>query len=67
LKELTQQLALKEELAAQLMANVNQMSAIHTDYESSMKDLQHQISGLQKERDELMHVLQSVQNNNTSK
>ncbi|GFG32670.1 hypothetical protein Cfor_12769 [Coptotermes formosanus] len=67
LQELTQQLALKEELAAQLMANVNQMSAIHTDYESSMKDLQHQISGLQKERDELMHVLQSVQNNNTSK
>lgn len=67
LQELSQQLALKEELAAQLMANMNHISAIHTDYESSMKDLQHQISGLQKERDELMHVLQSVQNNNSSK
>jgi prefoldin subunit 5 len=67
LKELTQQLALKEELASKLMANVNHMSSIHTDYENSMKDLQQQISGLQKERDELMHVLQSVQNNNPSK
>jgi len=67
LKELTQQLALKEELAAQLMANMNHMSSINTDYENSMKDLQQQISGLQKERDELTHVLQSVQNNNSSK
>ena len=67
LQELTQQLALKEELAAQLMANMNHMSSIHTDYENSMKDLQQQISGLQKERDVLMHVLQSVQNNNSSK
>jgi hypothetical protein len=67
LKELGQQLALKEELAAQLMTNMNHMAAIHTGYENSMKDLQHQISGLQNERDELMHVLQSVQNNNSSK
>lgn len=67
MKELTQQLALKEELAAQLVVNMNHMSSMHTDYENSMKDLQQQISGLQKERDELTHVLQSVQNNNSSK
>jgi kinesin family protein 4/21/27 len=67
LQDLTQQLALKEELAAQLMANMNHMSSVHTDYVNSMKDSQQQISGLQKERDELMHVLQSVQNNNSSK
>jgi len=43
LQELTQQLALKEELAAQLIANMNHMSSVHTDYENSIKDFQQQI------------------------
>jgi N-methylhydantoinase B/oxoprolinase/acetone carboxylase alpha subunit len=64
LKDLTEQLALKEELAAKLM---DHMSSVQTDCENSMKDLQQQISGLQKERDELMQVVQSEQNNNPSK
>jgi len=38
-QELTQQLALKEELAAQLMANMNHMFSLHTDYENNMKGL----------------------------
>jgi kinesin family protein 4/21/27 len=67
LQELNQKLALKEELASKLMANMNHMSTIHTDYENNLKDLQQQISALQKEKDELMQVLQNVQNHNTSK
>jgi TolA-binding protein len=67
LQELNKRLALKEELASKLMANMNHMSTIRTDYENSMKDLQQQISDLQKEKDELMHVLQNVQNHNSSK
>ena len=43
LQELTQHLALNEELTAQLMANMNHMSSVHTDYEISIKDLQQQI------------------------
>jgi hypothetical protein len=67
LQELNTRLALKEELASKLMASMNHMSTIRTDYESSMKDLQQQISDLQKEKDELMLVLQNVQNHNSSK
>jgi alpha-galactosidase/6-phospho-beta-glucosidase family protein len=66
LQELNTKLALKEELASKLMAGMNHMSSIGTDYENSMKDLQQQISDLQKEKDELMHILQKVQNRNSN-
>ncbi|PSN37848.1 hypothetical protein C0J52_20777 [Blattella germanica] len=69
LHELNQKLALKEELAAKLMTNMNQMSLLRSDYESSVKDLEQQISVLEKERDELKNVLQNVQstqNNNNN-
>jgi hypothetical protein len=65
LQELNTKLALKEELGSKLMAGMNHMSSIGTDYENSMKDLQQQISDFQKEKDELMHILQKVQNRNS--
>jgi hypothetical protein len=40
LQELNTKLALKEELASKLMAGMNHVSSICTDYENSMKDLQ---------------------------
>ncbi|KAJ9593686.1 hypothetical protein L9F63_014734 [Diploptera punctata] len=68
LQELNQKLALKEELASKLVANMGQMSVLCSDYENSLKDLKQQIDTLQKEKDELMNVLQNVQNNhNTNK
>lgn len=66
LQELNQRLALKEELASKLMASMNHMSTIRTDYENNLKDLQQQISILQKEKDELTQVLQNVQNHNNA-
>jgi uncharacterized protein YeeX (DUF496 family) len=63
LKELTQQSPLKEALTVKLKAKVNHMSSINTDYENRFKDLQQQISDLQKERDDLMHQLQNNHQN----
>ncbi|XP_069689320.1 chromosome-associated kinesin KIF4A isoform X2 [Periplaneta americana] len=67
LQELNQKLALKEELASKLMANINHMSSIRGDHEGNLKELQEQILVLQKEKDELMQALQTAQNHNTTK
>lgn len=60
LKELNRVLAIKEQLATQMMANANHMHLV--DY-TSIEENQEKISSLEKEKDDLMQQLKSVQSN----
>lgn len=66
LQELTRALAIKEQLAATLVANSSSISSFKPEYQENMKQLEGQITALQQERDTLQQQLKSVQSNNAS-
>lgn len=66
LKDLTRALAIKEQLAATLLANSSSISTLNPEYQENMKQLEDQINNLQQERDMLQQQLKSVHSNNAS-
>ncbi|XP_034232516.1 chromosome-associated kinesin KIF4 [Thrips palmi] len=66
LQELTRALAIKEQLAATLLANSSDISTLNPENQENMKQLENQIDALQKERDALQQQLKSAQSNNAS-
>lgn len=66
LQELTRALAIKEQLAATLVANSSSITTLNPEHQENMKQLESQINSLQQERDMLQVQLKSVQSNTAS-
>lgn len=66
MQDLTRALAIKEQLAATLLANSSNISTLNPEHEDNMKHLESQINTLQHERDLLQQQLKSAQSNNAS-
>ncbi|XP_023217918.1 chromosome-associated kinesin KIF4-like [Centruroides sculpturatus] len=68
LQELEHALALKEDLAFRMKENDSQMAVMRLQYEACLKELEEEVSKLQKEKELLSNQLKVVHtNNNTSK
>ncbi|XP_067121658.1 chromosome-associated kinesin KIF4 [Centruroides vittatus] len=68
LQELEHALALKEDLAFRMKENDSQMAVMRLQYETCLKELEEEVSKLQKEKELLSNQLKVVHtNNNTSK
>ncbi|XP_070552718.1 chromosome-associated kinesin KIF4-like [Ptychodera flava] len=63
LQELNKALQMKQELASQMTDNDGRMTAMKIQYETTMKQLESEISSLQKEKDDLAKALVEVKNN----
>ncbi|XP_067664129.1 chromosome-associated kinesin KIF4A-like [Haliotis asinina] len=66
LQELNRLLAKKEELASQMTDNDGKMETMKKHYELSMKELETEISDLQKEKESLSHALMDAKMNSAA-
>jgi len=63
LQDLDVMLTRKQELASQMMKNDEQLQAVRAQYETQMKQMESEINGLQREKEDLSCALQSVKAN----